>query len=226
MNLKPDYQNFKSIIDNRGIEYLIHFTRFESVTAIVGERKILPRDQLHNISYEWQELVMPNSTTRRDNPKHLNTSIMHANIYLLNIFRDKWYPGSRFCILGINPKYIYEEKTEFSITNATYKPAIIFGIKSNIKTFNAMFMEQVSGRWDKYNSQHKITVRKSTWADYYTTDPEAEVLIESEIPYNDILFIACRNQYEHDILASAFDVLELPTEKLCVQPTLFKPRSE
>jgi hypothetical protein len=226
MNLKPDYQDFKSIIDQRGIQYLIHFTRFESITAIVGERKILPRNQLHNISYDWQELVMPNSRTRRDDPKHLNTSIMQANIYLLDIFRDRWHQGSRFCILGINPKYIYEEKTEFSITNATYKPAIKFGINSNITTFNAMFMERVSGRWDKCTSQHKITVRKSTLTDYYTTDSEAEVLIESQIPYNDILFIACRNQYEHHILASAFDVLELPTEKFCVQPTLFKPRSE
>lgn len=226
MNLKPNYQDFKSIIDNRRIEYFIHFTRFESVTAIVGEGEILPRNQLHNISYDWKELVTPNSPTRRDNPKHLNTSIMHANIYLLNIFRDKWHPGSRFCILGINPKHIYEKETGFSITNATYNSAIKFGINSNIKTFNAMFMEPVSGRWNKYTFQHKITVRKSTWPDYYTTDSEAEVLIESEIPYNDILFIACRNQYEHDILASAFDVLELPTEKFCVQPTFFEPRSE
>ncbi|MDJ0674717.1 MAG: DarT ssDNA thymidine ADP-ribosyltransferase family protein [Calothrix sp. MO_167.B42] len=226
MNLKSDYQDFKSKIDQRGIQYLIHFTRFESVTAIVGERRILPRNQLHNISYDWRELVIPNSSTRLDNPKHLNTSIMHPNIYLLNIFRDKWYPGSRFCIIGINPEYIYEEKTQFSITNATYKPAIKFGIKSNIQTFDAMFMEQVSGKWNKSICQHKITVRKSTLADFYTTDPEAEVLIESEIPYNDILFIACRNQYEHDILASAFYVLELPMEKFCVQPTLFEPRSE
>jgi hypothetical protein len=225
MNLKPDYQDFKSIIDQRGIKYLIHFTRFESVTAIIGEGKILPRNQLHNIGYEWKELVIPNSPTRRDNPKHLNTSIMHANIFLLSTFRDKWYPGSRFCILGINSRYIYEQNTEFSITNATYWPARNFGINGSINTFQSMFMNEVEGK-PLGNYQWKKNFRKSTLPNYYTTDLEAEVLIESEIPYNDILFIACRNQYEHDILASAFDVLELPTEKLCVRPTLFEPRSE
>lgn len=226
MNLKPDYQDFKSIIDKRGIKYLIHFTRFESVTAIVGEGKILPRNKLHNISYEWKELVSPNSQKRFDDTKNLNTTIMHPTIYLLNIFRDKWYPGSRFCILGINPKYIYEEKTEFSITNATYDTAEEFGINRNLTTFNAMFMNQVTGKPIRNTNRRWITYRKSTLPEYYTTDPEAEALIESEIPYNDILFIACRNQYEHDILASAFDVLELPTEKFCVRPTLFEPRSE
>jgi hypothetical protein len=225
MNLKPDYQDFKSIIDQRGIKYLIHFTRFESVTAIVGEGKILPRNKLHNISYEWQELVMPNSKERWDDTKNLNTSIMHPNISLLNIFRDNHYPGSRFCILGINPTYIYEQNTEFSITNATYYPAKKFGINSFINTFKSMFMNEVSGKLIG-NYKWETTFRKSTLPDYYPTDPQAEVLIQSEIPYNDIIFIACRNQYEHDILASAFDVLELPTEKLCVQPTLFKARSE
>ncbi|MTJ30245.1 DarT ssDNA thymidine ADP-ribosyltransferase family protein [Aphanizomenon sp. UHCC 0183] len=225
MNLKPDYQDFKSIIDQRDIKHLIHFTRFESVTAIIGEGKILPRNQLHNIGYEWKELVMPNSKVRRDDTKNLNTSIMHPNIYLLNIFRDRWSPGSRFCIIGINPEYIYEEKTEFSITNATYQPARQFGINGSINTFESVFMNKVSGK-PKGNYQWETTFRKPTLPDYYTTDPEAEVLIQSQIPYNDILFIACRNQYEHDILASAFDVLELPTEKFCVQPTLFKPRSE
>jgi len=198
------------------------------VTAIVGEGKILPRDQLHNISRDWQELVMPNTEKRRDDPAFLNTSIMHSNVYLLKYFRDKLHPGSRFCALGIDPKYIYELYTKFSITNATYKPAKDFGINGDLITFNSMFQEKVSGKpiWGSDPFRWETICRKLSLPDFYTTDPEAEVLIRSEIPYNDISFIACRNKLEHDILASAFDILELPTEKICVEPAFFKDRVE
>jgi ssDNA thymidine ADP-ribosyltransferase, DarT len=224
MQLKPNYQDFQNIINQRQIERIVHFTRFESITAIVGEGKILPRNQLHNISSDWQELVMPNTERRRDDTSFLNTSIMHPNVYLMNIFRDKWHQGSRFCVIGIIPEYIYEAETKFSISNATYQPAIKFGINGSLRTFNEMFAQQVSGKFDRRSSTYEINQRKSTLPDYYTTDTEAEVLIRCEIPYNDIIFIACRDKFEHDILASAFDILELPTEKLCVEATFFESR--
>lgn len=76
----------------------------------------------------------------------------------------------------------------------------------------------------KASGKRFITKRPQGLAPNLTTDPQAEMLIESEIPYEDIIFIACRNQAEHDLLASAFDILKLPTEKLCVNSTLFEAR--
>ncbi len=221
MNLKNDHALFRTEIRDREIQQLVHFTRFESVTAIVGDGRILPRNQLHNVSVEWQELIMPNAEQRRDDPRNLNTSITHANIYLLNIFRDRWFPGSRFCVLGINPKYIYHASTTFSISNATYRPARLFGIRGDLATFQAMFGPRVEGRRDRGPF---IYTRSNHLPNNLTTDPEAEVLINCEIPYSDVLFIACRNQFEHDLLASTFDVLNLPTEKLRVDTTIFEFR--
>jgi hypothetical protein len=72
---------YQKEINKRGIKYLVHFTRFESVTAIVGEEKIRPRSELHNIAFEWGELVMPNAETRYDDPKG-NQYINNASKYL------------------------------------------------------------------------------------------------------------------------------------------------
>ncbi len=179
----------------------------------------MPRDKLHNIGYDWQELVMPNSRERWDDPGNLNTSIMHPNVKLLNIFRDNHHRGYRFCVIGIAAKYIYEYQTKFSISNATYIGAKNYGIKGDLETFNALFMDRVPGR------SGEETVRCSNLPSNYTTDPQAEVLIRSEIPYDDIIFIACRSQFEYDLLASAFDMLALPTEKICVTPALFELRN-
>ena len=218
MELKLNYQDFESVIHSRDIKYLVHFTRFQSITAIIGERRILPRNKLHNVGYNWCELVMPNSTDRWDDSAYLNTSVMHPNVNLLNIFRYR-YQGYRFCVVGIAAKYIYEEQTKFSITNATYSGAKNFGITGNFETFNALFMDIVPGRIGEE------TVRCSNLPSNYTTDPQAEILIRSEIPYDDIMFIACKSLFEHDLLASAFDVLDLPTEKICVEPALFEHRN-
>lgn len=220
MKLKSNHTLYQAEINQRGIKHLIHFTRFESITAITGEGRILPRSELHNIAFEWGELVAPNSETRYDDPREINTSIMHPNIYLLDVFHRQ-HPGSRFCIIGINPKYIYEVKTRFAVSNATYNSAIRFGIDGRIETFRAMFAENI--RITNPHSRHN-TARNKTLALYYPTDPQAEVLISCEIPYDDFLFIACRDQFECNLLASAFDVLGLPTEKLCVNSTLFELR--
>ncbi|MEZ4712117.1 MAG: DarT ssDNA thymidine ADP-ribosyltransferase family protein [Caldilineaceae bacterium] len=222
MDTKTDYKEFVAEISTRGIRNLLHFTRFENITAIVGEGKILPRNQLHNIAFEWRELATPNYDSRRDNPSYINTSITHPNVYLLN-HSNSQRPG-RFCIIGIEPRYIYEQNTKFSITNATYEPAINFGINDKFTTFQALFGAKVEGQFNRNTKQREKLTRSISLPEYYTTDPQAEVLIRCEITYNDFIFIACRNQFEYDVLASAFDVLELPTEKLCVQPTLFESR--
>jgi hypothetical protein len=219
MNLKNDHDAFRGEITKRNIQYLVHFTRFESITAIVGEEAIMPRNQLHNIAYEWQELISPNSQTRYDDPGDINTSIMHPNVYLLNYFASR-KPGY-FCIVGIDPKYIYETGTRFSISNATYQAAIRYGIDGTISKFQTLFAQNIVMP-NKHTRQ--VTTRVKTLPNFYTTDPQAEVLICSKIPYGDFKFIAFQNQFEHDLLASAFDVLGLPTEKFCVQPILFKLR--
>lgn len=224
MKLKEGYLEFQDEIKKRGIKYLVHFTRFESISAIVGEGKILPRDRLHNLSYDWRELVAVNAQERRDDPGFLNASIMHPNTYLMGIFRDRWYPGSRFCVIGINPIYIFEPSTRFSVTNATYQTAKESGINGDLQAFRSMFGPEISGRPNRATGGRYTTKRSTNTPSCFPTDPEAEILIRSEIPYNDIYFIACRDQYDHDLLASAFHIMRLPTEKLRIEPTFFEPR--
>jgi hypothetical protein len=146
---------------------------------------------------------------------------MHPNVYLLDIFQKRWHPGSRFCVIGIQPKYIYERSTKFSTTNATYQTATI---GDSFNAFRAMFSQRVVGRPNYQTRGRNVILRDVKLPSYYSTDPEAEVLVECEVPYSDILFIACRDQFEYDLLASAFDVLRLPTEKFHVNPTLFRYR--
>lgn len=217
MKPKQNHAEFQAEINNRGIQYLVHFTRFEGITSIVGQREIVPRREFGTINYEWQELISPNCDKRRDDDSFLNTSIMHPNYYLLGVFQNKWHPGSKFCVIGINPKYIFEVDTKFAISNATYRSTIKYGINGQLGTFRAMFSEKVI-------VQQRTVTRPHTLPAYYPTHFEAEVLIRSRIPYDDIMFIACRDKFEFDFLASAFDVLNLPTEKFCVRPTLFEDR--
>ncbi len=214
---KHNAEVFRQEIQKRGITELIHFTPFENITAIVGEGKILPRNKLHNISWEWSELPETNAERRFDPSRNLNTSIMHPNVYLLEYFKKK-YKGRRFCVIGIDCKYIYEKQTTFSTTNATYQVKMI---GNDIQAFRRLFGEKVRSR---LQGNYVTMSRKDNLAPCYPTDPQAEVLIQSEIPYADIRFIACHNQCELDLLGSAFYVLGLPEEKLCVKPTLFKPR--
>jgi hypothetical protein len=223
MNTKTNSEDFIREIDARRIEYLVHFTRFENITAIIGDRKILPRKELHNVSFEWKELITLNSETRYDDESFLNTSIMRPNLYLLRIFQSR-IANVKFCIIGINPKYIYESNTKFSITNATYRPAREFGINGNLATFNAMFNSTIDGRPNRQTGGTYRKTRSPDLRSFYPTDEEAEVLINCEIPYEDILFIATKNTYEYNILISAFDVLDLPKEKIYVEPAFFLPK--
>ena len=222
MQRKPDWQRFQRVMTEREIKRLVHFTKFQSIVAIVGEGRILSREDLVKVDYEWRELLDPNcigERARRDDPGYLCTSIMHPSVDLLEVFRDKWYPDRKFCVVGIQPTYIYESQTVFSISNATYTSSKKFGINNRFETFAAMFHDQLPGK------SGTLQYRDPQLQAYFTTDPQAEVRIKSEIPYSDILFIACRNKFEFDLLASAFEVLNLSTEKLRVKPTLFEYRS-
>ena len=79
---------------------------------------------------------------RYDDKNYINLSISSPNHYLCNRFRERTQdkPYINWCVLKIEPKYIYEEGTLFSVTNAASTISKnVYGISGDIQKFRKLF---------------------------------------------------------------------------------------
>lgn len=223
MNKKNDYKKFKVEIENRGIEYLIHFTPTINLYSILEQKEILCRAKLESLDiekYDVMDFVKFTDDNRFDDTNYINLSISGPNDFLFSKFREKTLedPTISWCILKIDSKYIYAKDTLFSVTNAASNTAKKqYGISGDFEKFQAMFQNQIN--IDSNNSSRFVT-RKQT-KDMFTTDPQAEVLVKNSISTDDILKICFETQEQ---LANAMAAMSsFDTGNFLVDKDIFSP---
>ena len=222
METKSNFIEFQKEIRQRKIEYLIHFTPTINLLSIYDQGKLLSRTLLEQFDIEQTDIfdyIEFTDEIRFDDKNYINLSIQHPNSFLFNRFQQKTINmiHIQWCVIKINPKYIYHQDTLFSVTNAanSYNKRQI-GITGDIEKFKKMFDEQIQVV-TSYNSR---VVSRNGLLTKYPTDEQAEVLVKNEIPISDFLQICFRN--ESELNSTKASLSGFNTENFIVDESLFK----
>lgn len=220
MKLKTNHIEFQNEINNRGIEYLIHFTPTINLLSIFEQESIISRKRLfeigeYNDEFEIHDYVDYMDAQRLDNlTDYINLSIQFPNYFLLNVFRKRnSFAHYQWCILKIDPKYIYSDETLFSVCNAASNAAHTIGINGSIEKFRNMFTSSL-------NIGGKIRNRGGL-KNKYTTDVQAEVLVQNSIPLSDIVEVCFENEDTLNSNISAFNIFGFDTSRFKIDSSLF-----
>lgn len=183
MNLKTDYLEFQKEISKRGIEYLIHFTATKNLYSILEQGKLMSRKVLESLDikqFDILDYVQFTDKRRYDDKSFINLSISGPNTYLFSKFKGRAKDDitTSWCILKIDPKYIYEKETRFSVANAASKDSNRIGITGDIAKFKLLFADNINIPYG---------VRDKSIAAKFTTNVQAEVLVKNEIPVESII---------------------------------------
>ena len=208
----PESQRARDLrceVGRRGIVHLVHFTQLENVLHIV-ERGLLPRAELEKegVPYAW------NDAKRLDNMLEASSlSISFPNYKMFYKYRsdDK---DKQWVILLLDPSILWECHCFFYRTNAAsleMRSTELFK-KRDLKEFKRLF--------EVFNNEPSR--QRTGIPDYYTTDPQAEVLVRDRVPPSKIQALAVEDS---ETLYQLNSILPLSIHCV-VREDLFKPRMD
>lgn len=216
MSLKPNHNEFQLEIDERKINDLIHFTPTRNLFSILENNELMSRAKLENLDIEQFDIldyVQFTDDVRYDDKNYINLSISGPNTFLFSKFRQKTEDDFtiNWCVLKINPKHIYDNKTLFAVTNAASKAAKGIGITGDIEKFKMLFAQKIP---IPYGTRDNI-------ADKYPTNVQAEILVRDIIPSDSITEVCFEN--EENLAAAKGAMYSFDTSKFVVDKEVFLP---
>lgn len=221
MNFKPNYIEFQTEIEDRGIKHLIHFTPTINLLSIFEQGKLLSRALLEQFDIDQTDIfdyIEFTDDIRFDDKSFINLSIQHPNSFLFNRFRQKTANEHHiyWCVLKIDKKYIYQADTLFSVTNAanSHNKRNV-GVTGDIAKFRMLFANSLQVV-TSYNSR---TVSRNNLNAKYPTDEQAEVLVKNEIAISDILQVCFKD--EKDLATGKAALSDYDTSNFVVDASLF-----
>ena len=170
--------------------------------------------------YDILDYVQFTDNVRYDDKNYINLSLSGPNTFLFSKFQEKTQDDLTitWCVLKIDPKYIYDENTLFSVTNAASNAAQRqYGITGDIEKFKMLFLPELKIK--TYNGE-RIS-RRNGIKDKYPTDIQAEILVKDSIPIDSILSVCFKNEQELAMTKAALSGFD--TSKFMVEPSIFKP---
>lgn len=163
-----EHNEIKEFVRQRGIKYLIHFTRFDNLNTILKyglKGRVSLQEQ--GVPYYY------NDSKRLDFvDDSLSLSISFPNYKMFYSMQCK-NNNVEWVVLQIDPSILYTKKCAFCFTNAASSKVsrIPLHMRMNAEALKEMFYEE------SYNINRKDLEIPS----YYTTDPQAEVLFLENI---------------------------------------------
>lgn len=165
---------------SRGVEWLYHFTNASNLASILSVG-LLSRRVLDALEVKYSS----NDNSRVD--RRLNTiscSIMWPNYKLL--YKNKEiYNGENYVILRINASLIWQKKCLFLPSNAASLMNVLTPNEEFVgaDAFENMFTDKCAN-----------ILRTGKTRAFWPTDPQAEVLVEQNIPLQYIEGVICENE--------------------------------
>lgn len=202
MHLKELKEQLPKILRERDITDLLHFTHINNIPSIIASGGLWPRsmhEELGIIAEYSDEMRLDN----RLNATSLSVSFPN---YKMLYQKYKLY-GANYAILILDPKLLYQEneKAFFYYTNAaSYTEKNLRGC--DIKSFNKLFDERI---------------RRKTIPQKYTTNPQAEILIEGIVNIKYIKEIHVHSIAAKEKLYCIIDDVAL-RKKIQVNPFYFR----
>lgn len=172
--MKRNYLEFQREIEDRGIDYLVHFTPTINLLSIFEQGKLLSRALLEKFDISQTDIfdyIEFTDNIRFDDKSYINLSIQHPNSFLLKRFQEKTKNEVHinWCILKIDKKYIYSEGTLFSVTNAanSYNKRNV-GVTGDLEKFKMLFSPSL----EIHTSYSSRTISRQNLNRKYPTDEQ------------------------------------------------------
>lgn len=171
-----------SEIQNRNIEYFVHFTDARNLPSI------LANGLLTKSSLDWYEIDYSyNDEERIDNMEDsISLSVSFPNYKMFYPTTLK-YPKRDWCVLFLNALDVIKYDCAYNFTNAASNSCRFIPIdeRKKFSSFQSMFQENVNGH-----------IRSTlNLFDYETTDPQAELLVLEDLPPSCIEFAFFKTPY-------------------------------
>ncbi|MEB7038675.1 DarT ssDNA thymidine ADP-ribosyltransferase family protein [Staphylococcus gallinarum] len=208
----------QSIIKERNITRLCHFTKSKNLPFILGEgmdseNGILANSFISDLSYL-------NKTDENRFDKHeeyICTSIQYPNCYYFSTVVKKSQEEifNEWIILGINPNII-SDTTKFCQVNAATKGGRM--VRKGNDAFESIFNKKVTGK--------KTLDRNNLYPKNVPTDIQAEVLIYGKIPKQQItsLIFPTEEHAKREILRLELCGVSISDYEIIVSKCLFEKK--
>ena len=223
MDERINKDEFISEIQQRNIRHLIHFTPTINLYSMLENGVIMSRSELENLDidvYDILDYAQFTDAIRYDDKRYINLSISGPNTFLFSKFRERTKSDCtiQWCVIKINPRYIYATGTLFSVTNAASNAARRdYGIGGDLEKFKQLFQQSLVIN----SSRGKRVIERQRVSTQYTTDVQAEVLVKQQISIDDIIEISFQD--ENDLAQAKAAMNNFDTSKFIVDSNIFNP---
>ena len=182
----------KKIVQERNIEHLIHFTRYENLESIL-ENGIMTKDNLKTLKLDFCE----NDRARFDGYENsISLSVSSPHFVMFWKYKKGFIDAKGWVVIDIKPDVIWEYYCIFCKHNAADSKTIKRNRDDlyNIKSFEEMFLDDSTD-----------TRLKENLGDCDPTDYQAEVLVFNNIPIKHIQAIYFENEDLLEIAESKYN---------------------
>jgi hypothetical protein len=161
----------EELVKDYRIKRLCHFTRLENLYGIARDG-IIPRSELQE-----SDVVYFNDDERLDEFLTASSfSVSFPNYQLFYNFREQKFPNTKWAVIEVSPKLMWAQKSIFSPSNAASSASRQKTPKQRATSaaFQSMFTD-----FSCVKNGKPFTIRRQSLAipPYYTTNPQAEVLV-------------------------------------------------
>lgn len=203
-NVINAFTEIKEEVSQRNIPYLVHFTRYENIENIL-KHGLQSRKYLTNNSIKY----IFNDEMRLDNClDFISCSVAFPNYKLF--FKNR-KNGGEWVVFLLKTDILWRKECFFLSTNAASSLAqkeILNGARNVIALRNMFGNLHLRKEW-------KLPT-------FYTTDPQAEILVKGNIPKSDILAICVQNKEQEIKITEQFGT----TVPVKIDCDLYKPRCD
>jgi len=174
---KNRIEKISASAQEKNISFLVHFTPISNLPSIV-ENGLLSRNDLPDRSFIHTDEYRTDGWL-----DWISASISFPNYKMFYSKQNSLKDVDGWAVLLIQREVLWELDCKYIMTNAA---------SSGIRMFNDSRWSSIAAFEDMFgNAEHRNNI-----PEYYTTDPQAEVMIRKEIPCRYIKVIAVRNELE------------------------------
>jgi hypothetical protein len=205
----------ESIIQERKISRVLHFTTSPGLIGILASKAVLSRKRLTREKY-LEHIAFPNCEIRQDPDwlDHVNLSIEKINTMFLSYAKNGWHAGADlfWCVLSFDPQILKHDEVWFATTNNSYSTVMHCQGASGL---SALYAETVKEK------PPYVKTRTAKMCSALTTSPQAEVLYPGQLDIKHLREILVSDEKSAEEANGHLEVFNL-TIPITVMPEAFR----
>lgn len=206
-----------SVIEQRRIASILHFTTNRGILGILASRSLMSRQRL-NVDAQLKHIFQPNAQYRGKDIAWLdfvNLSISRINASFFGICSGTWHREKDFwwCILDFSAEILAHDGVHFSNTNNIYTSVHRGQGEDGLQSLFEDRIVQWAG---------KVVVRPTDLPTWFPTCSQAEVLYPGQVSTEFLRTIHVSHDGFADELAAQMYAVNHPAVPIRVSPQMFE----